>query len=131
MTKSGERMLKSAREALAIAHGEIAPGALHTPEEIAVRALRKRDGLSQAAFAARYGIDLRTLQDWEQSRTTPNTAAQTLLKVIRDDPEAVHKAVAAAALTDAAALGLRGKRAPVLKEPGPRRTRRPKARATS
>src|SRR5207244_625157 len=36
-----------------------------------VRSIRRRSGLSQAAFAARYGLNLRTLQDWEQGRAQP------------------------------------------------------------
>ena len=68
---------------------------MHTPDEIAARALRLREGLSQAAFARRYGLDLRTLQDWEQGRSAPTGAARTLLRVIRHNPDAVRKAIAA------------------------------------
>lgn len=32
---------------------------------------RKRQGLSQAKFAEKYGFRLRTLQDWEQGRRRP------------------------------------------------------------
>jgi len=64
-----------------------------TPNE--VRAIRRRSGLSQAAFAARYGLNLRTLQDWEQGRTQPDAPARTFLLVIDREPRAVERALAA------------------------------------
>jgi putative transcriptional regulator len=63
------------------------------PDE--VRAIRRRSGLSQAAFAARYGLNLRTLQDWEQGRTRPDAPARTFLLVIDREPRAVERALAA------------------------------------
>lgn len=88
-------MVRSARQALAIARGEMAPARVHTPDMIRTRGLRHRDGLSQAEFAKAYGIDLRTLQDWEQGRTVPAGPARTLLRVIEANPKAVREAVAA------------------------------------
>jgi len=64
-----------------------------TPDE--VRAIRRRRGLSQAAFAARFGINLRTLQDWEQGRTQPDGPARAFLLVIDREPQAVERALAA------------------------------------
>ncbi len=44
-------------DAFAIAKGEADPRTYraHVPSEVDVKAIRKRSGLSQAAFAARYG----------------------------------------------------------------------------
>lgn len=61
-----------------------------------LRALRERLGLSQAAFAERYGINLRTLQDWEQFRRVPDQVARSYLRVIAADPEGTARALAAA-----------------------------------
>jgi putative transcriptional regulator len=61
-----------------------------------VRAIRRRSGLSQAAFAARYGLNLRTLQDWEQGRVQPDSPARAYLLVILREPRAVERALAAA-----------------------------------
>ena len=36
--------------------------------------VRRSTGLSQEAFAERFGIPLRTLQDWEQGRREPGAA---------------------------------------------------------
>jgi len=60
-----------------------------------VRSIRRRRGLSQAAFAARYGLNLRTLQDWEQGRAQPDGPARAYLLVILREPRAVERALAA------------------------------------
>ncbi len=65
-----------------------------TPDE--VRAIRQRSGLSQTAFAAAYGLNPRTIQDWEQGRTQPDGPARAYLLVIDREPRAVARALAAA-----------------------------------
>ena len=60
-----------------------------------VRSIRRRSGLSQSAFAARYGLNLRTLQDWEQGRAQPDGPARAYLLVILREPRAVERALAA------------------------------------
>ena len=60
-------------------------------------ALRKRMNLSRQKFADRFGLDARAVQDWEQGRRVPDRAARVLLTVIDSDPEAVVRALAAAA----------------------------------
>ncbi len=57
--------------------------------KVNVRALRKRICISQEAFAARYGLDVATVQNWEQERTTPDGPAAALLQAIDKDPEKV------------------------------------------
>lgn len=59
-----------------------------------VRTIRRRRGFSQAAFAARYGLNLRTLQDWEQGRAQPDGPARAYLRVIDREPRAVERALA-------------------------------------
>lgn len=65
------------------------------PEQVDVKAIRERLGLTQAAFAARFGLELDSVRNWEQGRYAPDPIARTLLKVIEQSPEAVDKAVAA------------------------------------
>jgi putative transcriptional regulator len=36
-----------------------------------VKALRKKTGLTQAAFAERYGIPKRTIENWEGKKSNP------------------------------------------------------------
>jgi putative transcriptional regulator len=59
-----------------------------------VRFLRRREGLSQAAFGARYGIPVATVRDWEQGRRAPDRAVLSYLAVIERDPAAVARALA-------------------------------------
>jgi putative transcriptional regulator len=58
-----------------------------------VTKIRARFGLSQAAFAKRFGISLRTLQQWEQERRFPDGPTMLLLSIIRHEPEAVARVV--------------------------------------
>jgi putative transcriptional regulator len=61
------------------------------PAEIA--ATRRRLGLSQAEFAAWFGISPGTLRNWEQGRRVPDGPARVLLRVIEREPEAVRRAL--------------------------------------
>ena len=95
MTKAGERILGSIRNARRYARGETAEGFVaHVPDEVDVGALRAQMGLSQAAFAARFGFSLDAVQNWEQGRRRPEGAARALLRVIEREPEAVQRALA-------------------------------------
>lgn len=58
-----------------------------------VRAIREALHLSQEAFAQRFGLSERTVQQWEQRRSAPEGAARVLLQVIAHDPVAVELAV--------------------------------------
>jgi putative transcriptional regulator len=58
-----------------------------------VRTVRKRLGLSQTEFAARYHIPAGTLRDWEQNRKKPDSTAVAFLRVIAREPEVVAKAL--------------------------------------
>lgn len=53
-------------------------------------------GLSQQAFSDRYGIPLRTLQEWEQRRSEPDVAVVSYLHAIEQAPDAVAEALARA-----------------------------------
>lgn len=64
-----------------------------TPEE--VKAIRARLGMSQATFARAFGIDINTVQQYEQGRRRPSGPASILLHVISREPEAVMRALAA------------------------------------
>ena len=61
---------------------------------IDVKSLRARLGISQEAFAGRYGLDVRTVRNWEQGRTTPEGPAATLLQLIDRDPEKIVELLA-------------------------------------
>jgi len=63
------------------------------------KAIRKATGLSQTAFAWRYGFDVSAVRDWEQGRRMPDRAARVLLAIIKYEPKAVERALAAYALS--------------------------------
>jgi len=58
-----------------------------------VRAIRRRLGLTQAEFAARYGFSLETIRNYEQGHRRPAGPARVLLKVIASEPDAVTRAL--------------------------------------
>ncbi len=95
MSKLGKKLIAAAKEGVAIARGEADPTSyrLHVPAKIDVRAMRLRLGMTQEAFAIRYGLTLARVRDWEQGRSTPDGAARAYLKVIEKEPEAVERAL--------------------------------------
>lgn len=60
-----------------------------------VRVIRMSLGLTQEGFANRFGLSLRTIQDWEQGRYEPDQAAKTLLRLIQKIPNEVQKVLLA------------------------------------
>jgi putative transcriptional regulator len=57
------------------------------------RRVRRRTGLSQAAFAARIGVPLDTVRNWEQGKRVPAGPARALLRVLDRAPEAALAAL--------------------------------------
>jgi putative transcriptional regulator len=98
MSTLGKRLIKSAKNARKIARGEANPASfqVHIPEALDVQKIRRTLGLSQEAFALRFGIPAATLRDWEQKRRAPEVSARILLKVIEKNPDAVTEALATA-----------------------------------
>ena len=94
-TSGGSRILASLQEAVDWVEGKDISVRVTTVEvpTIDIRATRKRLGLSQAAFAAKFGFQSATLRNWEQGRTRPDGAARVLLAVIDRHPEAVEDAL--------------------------------------
>ena len=60
----------------------------------AVRDLRRRARLTQLEFAARLGVPVETIRNWEQGKRMPRGPARALLAVIAHAPEAVFAALA-------------------------------------
>ena len=94
MSKSGQSILRGARQALTYARGAREGFVAHVPDEVDVAAIRKRLGLSQSDFATQFGFKLDALQNWEQGRRRPDGAARAFLKVIEREPAAVQRALA-------------------------------------
>ena len=62
-----------------------------------VRGLRRRAGLTQIEFAARLGVPVETIRNWEQGKRMPRGPARALLAVIAHSPEAVFAALSSGA----------------------------------
>ncbi len=92
-TTAGERMIASARQALAFARGQDTAGVVHIPDDIDTARIRAKIGMSQSRFAATFGVKLRTVQEWEQGRAVPSVAARAFLTVIDREPDAVRRAL--------------------------------------
>jgi len=60
-----------------------------------VRAILERLKLTQESFAARFSLSLRTVQQWEQRRVTPDMPARILLKAIEQAPDVIAEAALA------------------------------------
>jgi len=95
----GKRLIASAQEMAAHAKGrlDIEVYEVEVPPQVDVIAVRKRLGLSQSEFARRFGFSPRSVQDWEQGRRTPESAARAYLLVIAREPQAVDRALRGAA----------------------------------
>jgi len=97
VTPKGRRLLRALQEVDAHLSGEVPPREYRytIPNPVGVRSIRAKTGLSQSDFAQRFAIELRTLQDWEQGRRTPDAAVRAYLTVIERQPDAVTEALSA------------------------------------
>lgn len=90
-----QKIADGLEEAIAFASGDLDPSTyrVHVPPGLDVKAIRRRQGLSQQAFAERYGFSVGRIRDWEQGRSSPDGPARILLKVIDKEPEAIERAL--------------------------------------
>jgi putative transcriptional regulator len=59
-----------------------------------VRDLRRRVQLTQQEFAAKLGVPVETIRNWEQGKRMPRGPARALLTVIAHAPDTVFAALA-------------------------------------
>ena len=95
LPSAGSRIIASLQEAVDWVEGQDVAVRVTTVEVpvIDVKTMRRRLGLSQADFAAKFGFQAATLRNWEQGRTYPDGPARVLLAVIAKHPEAVEDAL--------------------------------------
>ena len=91
----GESIIRDAKEALAFAERDAKSSdyRIHIPDEINVKRIRKKLGMSQKVFADMYGFSVRTIQEWEQGRMVPSGPARMFLVVLDREPAAVSRAL--------------------------------------
>ena len=56
-------------------------------DAVYARGVRARTKLTQAEFAARIGVPVETVRNWEQGKRTPRGPARALLKVLDRAPD--------------------------------------------
>jgi putative transcriptional regulator len=98
MSEVADGIRRGLEQAIAYAKGEadLSLYRVHYPKILDVRAIRKKTGMTQEAFAQRFGFSVNTLRHWEQGKRYPEGPARSYLKVIDKDPEAVMRALRAA-----------------------------------
>jgi putative transcriptional regulator len=57
------------------------------PDAAYARGVRARTKLTQAEFAARIGVPIETVRNWEQGKRSPRGPARALLKLIDKAPD--------------------------------------------
>ena len=95
-TKLGMALEQSAKEILAHVKGDarLPTRRIVLPDEVDVKRIRTKAGMSQAEFARAFCINPRTLQEWEQGRRKPDATTRAYLAVIAKNREAVLDALA-------------------------------------
>ena len=68
---------------------------VHVPEQIDVRAIRTKLGMTQEEFSARFGFSVNTLRHWEHGKRLPEGPTRAYLMVIGRAPRVVEKALRA------------------------------------
>ena len=90
MSTFGDDLVQSLREALAHAKGE-GPAIAHA--DISPREVREAINLTQAQMAPLVGMSLSGYRKWEQGARRVSGPAAALLQVIREEPDAVRRAL--------------------------------------
>ena len=95
-TKLGLMLDQGAKEILAHVQGKktLPTRRIVLPDEVDVKRIRIRSGMSQAEFARAFCINPRTLQECEQGRRKPDATTRAYLAVIAKNREAVLDALA-------------------------------------
>jgi putative transcriptional regulator len=89
-----DQLVKGVREMKRHMAGKSVRGARSTElSDPDVRAIREAAQISQSQFAKLIGVNLRTLQNWEQQRTRPTGPARALLKIVASDPKSAIEAL--------------------------------------
>jgi putative transcriptional regulator len=89
-----DQLVKGVREMKRHMAGKSVRGTrMKSIDEPDVRAIRRAADISQSQFAKLIGLNLRTLQNWEQRRTRPTGPARALLKIVASNPKSALEAL--------------------------------------
>ena len=98
-----EQMMDGLNDVEAFLAGEQEGFKAHVPQDVDVKAIRNRLGMTQARFSDTFGFSLDAIKHWEGGRRIPEAPARTLLTVIDRNPVAVLTALNPAAFAAAVA----------------------------
>lgn len=87
----GAEILSGINEVKAFKNGKAQLKITELSEPSAPKLIRAQLALSQSAFAGLLGVSMRTLQDWEQGRRSPQGPAIALLRIAEQYPEVFAK----------------------------------------
>ena len=94
-TRLGRVLVESAKQ-IAQHRSELPMKVVRVVPDVDVRAILEGQDLTREQFAERYGLQVRAIQEWEQGRRKPEPAVRAYMIVIKNQPAAVRKALAAA-----------------------------------
>jgi putative transcriptional regulator len=81
-----ESIKRGLEDAIAHSKGEKSGVQLFVPEQVDVKLVREKTGLTQTQFAATFGISLGTLRHWERGDRRPHGPALVLLNAANNAP---------------------------------------------
>ncbi len=87
--KRFEELLSSVRWMGKHIRGQKTPARVFEFPDPDVGAIRRAAKVSQTQFAALIGVNVRTLQNWEQKRVRPTGPARVLLRIVEVNPRAL------------------------------------------
>lgn len=101
VSKIGKDLIHGMENAVAHATGRAGAAretvvGVSIPDRIDVAGVRMKLGLSQEAFALRFGFSVKNIRNWEQGIRQPEGSARAYLLVIDRAPKAVERALNAA-----------------------------------
>jgi len=83
----GTEILEGLQEISEYKKGKIKLSVTELSDPSEPRVIRAKLKMSQSAFAGLLGVSMRTLQDWEQGRRSPQGPAVALLRIAEQCPE--------------------------------------------
>jgi putative transcriptional regulator len=86
-------LVESIKQGGRILRGRGKPKRTFNYDELDVRKIRQRFGLSQTKFSALLDISPATLRNWEQARRKPHGPARVLLRVAEKNPKSLLEAI--------------------------------------
>ncbi len=95
MSKVADSIRRGLQQAVAYARrqADVRRYRVHVPEQIDVRAIRMKLGMTQEEFSARFGFSVNTLRHWEHGKRVPEGPTRAYLMVIGRAPRAVERAL--------------------------------------